>query len=127
MKGYYIIENDLFYKGKKITPDENNIAVLLIDGKEKRFVLTKFIEWLKVKKIVPNKTKRKQKNYYKKLGTLGVHRRRAIIAIDSKGIEYKFESATKAAKELKISRSNIPRALNNFSKKAGQYHFKYDL
>ena len=104
--------------GKIIEPNENGLVEIEIEGKVKRFVPEKLVDYLErngqiykepiLRRNKGGKIKVKKKyNYHVKNGKVGHHRRRKVIITDKEGKVFEFESITKASSELKICRSKI--------------------
>ena len=122
--------------GGLIEPNENGLVEIEIDGKVKRFVPEKLIDYLErngqvYKKPVLRrnkagkiKTKKVPKQRIKK-GTVGHNRRKKVIVIDFEGNKHEFESITKAANDLKICRSKIFSVLNGKLRTLKGYKIKY--
>jgi hypothetical protein len=121
--------------GKLIEPNENGLVEIEIEGKMKRFVPEKLIDYLVRKGQVykepilrrnkPSKKKSKVLPKSKpKKGNRG-HNRRKRIVVSKDGIIVEFESITKASIELKICRSKIFAVLNGKIKTLKGYKIKY--
>lgn len=125
------------HEGYEIKPNDEGIAVVEVEGVNKRFVVAKLINYLAkgnelkpgrvIEKIgtVKNKTYKPKYNKWVKKGNRGHHRRIPVIAIDAAGVEQRFISATEAANKLGVLRGNITRSLAKPTRKAGGYKFKY--
>ncbi len=121
--------------GKLIEPNENGLVEIEIEGKIKRFVPEKLIDYLERKGQVykkpilkRNKTvKKKSKVLPKpkpKKGNRG-HNRRKRIVVSKDGITEEFKSITEASIVLKICRSKIFSVLNGKLKTLKGYKIKY--
>ena len=122
--------------GEPIKPNENGLVEIEIEGKMKRFVPEKLIDYLARKGRVykepilrrnkDGKTKvKKTYNYRVKNGKVGHHRRRKVIVTNKEGKVFEFESITKAAKELKISACKMFPVLTGKRETLKGYKIKY--
>ena len=130
-------EGKLFNKaGKIIEPNENGLVEIEIEGKMKRFVPEKLIDYLERNGQVYKKPGlrvnkegkvrfKKTYNYHVKNGKVGHHRRRKVIVTDKEGKVFEFESITKAAKELKISACKMFPVLTGKRETLKGYKIKY--
>ena len=122
--------------GKLIEPNENGLVEIEIEGKIKRFVHEKLVDYLEREGQVYKKPilrrnkdgkvrfKKKYKTYIKN-GKVGHHRRRRVIITDKEGNEQEYESITKAATELKICNSKMFRVLSGEKETLKGYKIKY--
>ena len=122
--------------GKLIEPNENGLVEIEIEGKIKRFVPEKLIDYLErngqvykepvFRRNKGGKTKvKKTYNYRVKNGKVGHHRRRKVIVTNKEGKVFEFESITKAAKELKISACKMFPVLTGKRETLKGYKIKY--
>ena len=122
-----VVDGKLYdYRMKSfLKPDEKGMVIVSIDGKDKKFVEVKLVDYLirngKEGKIAAPGTKVK----YKKSGKeRGWHLRKAIIVTSPDGTEQEFESCTIAAKELGVCRTNIPHVLSGKYKQLKGYKMR---
>lgn len=121
--------------GEPIEPNENGLVEIEIEGKIKRFVPEKLIDYLEREGQVYKKpilkrnkpAKKKSKVLPKvnpKKGNRGYNRRKRIV-VSKEGIEQEFKSITEAAETLKICRSKIFSVLNGKIQTLKGYKIKY--
>lgn len=122
--------------GKLIEPNKNGLVEIEIEGKVKRFVPEKLINYLERKGQVYKKPilrrnkagKVRFKKTYKpreKNGKVGHHRRKKIVVTDEEGNEMEFESITQAAAKLPISACKMFPVLQGKRETLKGYKIKY--
>lgn len=122
--------------GKIIEPNENGLVEIEVEGKMKRFVPEKLVDYLErngqvykepiFRRNKDGKIKVKKKyNYRVKNGKVGHHRRKKVVITDKEGKVFEFESITKASTELKISACRMFPVLTGKRETLKGYKIKY--
>lgn len=122
--------------GKPIEPNENGLVEIEIEGKIKRFVPEKLIDYLERKGQVykkpvlrRNKTRKaKVSKIHKeriKIDARGRNRCKKVVITDLQGKVVEFESIVKASNELKICKSKMFAVLSGKIESLKGYKIKY--
>lgn len=121
-----------------IEPNENGIITVEIEGKEKRYIKSKLIDFLErnplaslfgnrkkvaVKKVVVKRIKKVV--LPKGPDRRGLERKKPIIAIMPDGTEVYFPSSISAVKEFKVCRSAVSKVLTGRQLSTKNIQFKF--
>jgi hypothetical protein len=124
--------------GNLIEPNENGLVEIEIEGKVKRLVFNKLVDYLErngqvskkpiLRRMEPDKVKiRKIPKLRAKNGKDGCHRRKKVIITDINGIEQEFESVVRVHKELKVSLCQLFYVLSGKKETLKGYKIKYAI
>ena len=124
--------------GEPVKPNENGFVEIEVEGKVKKFVAKKLVNYLEregqvYKKPILRRNKagkvRFKKTYKprEKNGKVGHHRRKKVVVTDKEGNEMEFESITQAAAKLPISACKMFPVLQGKRETLKGYKIKYAI
>ncbi len=121
----YVQEGKVFQQGVEVVPDEAGIVIVTIEGKQRRFVKDKMVDWLTKNKNVkkPKRLKKPVKTYKPKKAE---ERKQRRAEVDKNGETFgPFISQNLCGRSLGLPKSVVSKALSKKTTTKSGYKFYY--